>query len=431
LRDIALAVFILGLAPLALKRPWIGVLMYVWVSVMNVQYFGYSVAAYIPFAAIIAIVTMVGMVTTKEEVGLPLNATTWLLLLFPLWMCLTYAVALEHQADGYHRWKEVMKIFFFLLISASILKSRKHIDWLIWVIVISVGFYGVKGGLFTIASGGSYRVWGPPGNNAITDNNSISVALVMMIPLMFYLRTIVNSKWIQWGLWAAIGLSTMAILGTHSRGALLAVTAMIIFLWLKSDKKFLLGIFLVLAIPLAIGFMPAKWIERMKSIESYEQDGSAMGRINAWKMAINVANDRPLVGGGFELYTPRTFAKYSPNPLDVHAAHSIYFQMLGEHGYVGLGMFLLLGFIGWVNASRVIRKTRDHPEHKWAGDLSRMIQVSLVGYAVGGLFVNIGYWEIFYYLLIALVVMNDLVSPQEKGLVVRKTARPVHAFSSD
>jgi putative inorganic carbon (hco3(-)) transporter len=426
LRDIGIAAFIFGLLPFVLKRPWIGVLMYVWVSVMNVQHFGYSIAMAVPFALVIAAMTMVGMVTTKEQISLPINATTVLLIVFPLWMCVTYAFALEHQIEGYTRWKEVMKILFFIVVSASILKTRQHIHWLIWIIVISVGFYGVKGGIFTIASGGSYRVWGPPGNSSITDNNSISVALVMMIPLMFYLRSITPSKWIKLGLAASIGLSLMAILGSHSRGAFLAVLMMVLFLWLKSQKKFLLGILLVASVPLAIGFMPAKWTERMRSIEAYQQDGSAMGRINAWKMAINVANDRPLVGGGFELYTARTFAKYAPDALDIHAAHSIYFQMLGEHGYVGLLLFLSLGFVGWANGSRIIKLTQSDPEKKWAGDLARMIQVSLVGFAVGGLFVNIGYWEIHYYLVVALMVMRNLVQPQTKSIIQQR--RPQENF---
>ena len=64
-----------------------------------------------------------------------------------------------------------------------------------------------------------------------------------------------------------------------------------------------------------------------------------MGRINSWHMAFNVANDRPLVGGGFELYTPKTFARYAPNPEAIHSAHSVYFQILGEHGYVGFADF--------------------------------------------------------------------------------------------
>ena len=284
---------------------------------------------------------------------------------------------------------------------------------MIWVIAISIGFFGVKGGIFTILGGGSSRVYGPPGNTFISDNNSIAVAIVMVIPLMYFLRSLVSSKWLKLAILGAMGLSFMAVLGTQSRGALLAVSAMVAFLWLKSRNKFVLGILMVALIPIAIGFMPSNWTDRMKTIESYKQDGSAMGRINAWRMAINVANDRPLVGGGFELYTRRVFAKYAPDPLDVHAAHSIYFQILGEHGYVGLVFFIAIGFVGWLNASRIIRLSGSNAEHAWAGELARMIQVSLIGFAIGGLFVNIAYWENLYYEILAIMVVHNLMLHSE------------------
>ncbi len=411
MRDLLVTALIFGTLPFVFGRPWIGVMLYVLVSVMNIQHFGHTFALTLPFALIIAITTMIGMITTKDPIRLPINATTVLLFIFPVWMCLTYALALEHEPDGYRRWTEVMKIFFFTLIIAAIINTRKHVEWLLWIIVIAVGFYGVKGGIFTIASGGSYRVWGPPGNSSITDNNSIAVALVMMVPLMFYLRSNAKIAWVKWGVTGSIGLSVMAILGSHSRGALLAVSAMVMFLWLKSRNKFFLGILMVALIPLAVAFMPDEWTSRMKTIETYQEDDSAMGRINAWKMAINVAKDRPLIGGGFELYTPKTFARYAPNPLDIHSAHSIYFQMLGEHGYIGLLLFLALGIVGWINASRIIALSRSNPEHKWAEDIARMIQVSLIAYAVGGAFVNIGYWEILYFLLVLLVAVRNLVLP--------------------
>ena len=280
---------------------------------------------------------------------------------------------------------------------------------MIWVIAISIGFFGVKGGIFTILGGGSSRVYGPPGNTFISDNNSIAVAIVMVIPLMYFLRSLISSNWLKLAMLGAMGLSFMAVLGTQSRGALLAVSAMVAFLWLKSRNKFVLGILMVALIPIAIGFMPSNWTDRMKTIESYKQDSSAMGRINAWRMAINVANDRPLVGGGFELYTRRVFAKYAPDPLDVHAAHSIYFQILGEHGYVGLVFFIAIGFVGWLNASRIIRLSGSNAEHAWAGELARMIQVSLIGFAIGGLFVNIAYWENLYYEILAIMVVHNIL----------------------
>ena len=410
MRDIAITLFIFGMILIILKRPWIGVMMWLWISVMSAQRFAFGFAYSFPFAASVGVATMLGMLNSKDQVKLPINATAVLLFLFPLWMSVTSLFAFE-PAQAFNRWNSVMKIFIFLLVGASLINSRRHVDWMVWVIVFSVGFFGVKGGIFTILTGGANKVYGPPGDGFMSDNNAISAALVMTIPLMFYLRSIVASKLVKLALLGAAALSAMAVLGSQSRGAFLAVIAMLVFLWFKGKNKFISSIVLVLLVPVAIGFMPESWTSRMNTISTYEQDSSAMGRINAWTMAFNVANDRPLVGGGFELYSARTFAKYAPDPTDVHAAHSIYFQILGEHGYVGLALFLAIFIVGWFNASRILRMSRGKPDLLWAAHFASAIQVSLVGYAVGGMFINIGYWEIQYYEIVALMAVQGLLNP--------------------
>jgi len=158
----------------------------------------------------------------------------------------------------------------------------------------------------------------------------------------------------------------------------------------------------------AIGFMPDKWRDRMQTIETYRNDSSAMARINAWETAFHVARDRPF-GAGFELASPRVFARYAPDPSVPRAAHSIYFQMLGEHGFPGLALFLLLWLLVWLDASWIIRRARSRNELRWASDLARMIQVSLVGYFVGGAFLSLAYYDVPYNLLVAVVLTRLLL----------------------
>ena len=147
-----------------------------------------------------------------------------------------------------------------------------------------------------------------------------------------------------------------------------------------------------------------------------------MGRINAWTMAINLANDRPLVGGGFEVQSETVYARYAPDPSVVRSAHSIYFQLLGEHGYVGLALFLLLWILVWRDASWIITRSEKRMELRWASDLARMVQVSLVGYAVGGAFLNLAYYDLPYYILIALVLTRMLVEKEIKKMAQKEGA---------
>jgi len=279
---------------------------------------------------------------------------------------------------------------------------------LMWVLVGSVAFYAVKGGLFTLATGGEHRVWGPPGS-FIEENNSLALATIMVIPLLRYLQLQATNRWIRYALLAAMVLSGFSALGSQSRGALLAIAAMLAFLWLKSRAKAVTGLVLVLLVAVAIGFMPDKWEDRMHSIRSYDEDSSAMGRINAWGMAFNLAKARPLVGGGFEIYNPDTFARYAQNATDVHSAHSIYFQMLGEHGFVGLFLFVVLWLLVWRDASWIDRRARAREGWQWASDLARMVQVSLVGFAVGGAFLNLAYYDLPYNVLVAIVLARMLL----------------------
>jgi probable O-glycosylation ligase (exosortase A-associated) len=159
--------------------------------------------------------------------------------------------------------------------------------------------------------------------------------------------------------------------------------------------------------------MPDQWYSRINTVQTYEQDASAMGRINAWTMAFNLAKDRPL-GAGFESFQPYLFSLYAPNPGDVHDSHSIYFQMMGHHGFVGLALFLVLGLMTWRTASWIIRHARRVPEHRWASDLAAMVQVSLVGYASAGAFLGVAYFDL-YYALITVVVLTKMVLLSDKA----------------
>lgn len=411
MRDILVTLIVFGLLPSIFKKPYMGALMWVWISVMNPHTQGWGFATTFPFAAIIAAATTISLLFTKEPKSLPLTPVIWTFIFFVVWMNVTTIFAI-YPDDIYDQWNKVMKIMLMTLVTLMLIKTQKHIQSFIWVIAFSLGYYGVKGGVFTVFSGGVDMVLGPEGT-FIGGNNEIALALIMAIPLMHYLQTITQNVWVRHGLTAAMLLSALAALGSYSRGALLAIAAMGLFLWLKSQHKVRIGLLLLLAVPPALAFMPDKWTERMDTINEYEEDLSVQGRFNAWWMAYNLAKDRP-IGGGFEVITPELFYRYAPNPEDLHAAHSIYFQALGEHGFPGLGLYLILGFLTWRTGSWIIRNTAKREEYRWALNLATMIQVSLVGFAVGGTFLSLLYFDVPYYLMGAMVATRVLVERELK-----------------
>ena len=411
MRDILVTVIVFALLPRIFKRPYIGVMMWVWISVMNPHTQGWGFATSFPFAAIIAGVTIISLLMSKEPKNLPLTGVTWALIAFVLWMNVTTVTAL-YPEESFMQWNKVMKIMLMNFVVFMLVKTREHVHMLVCVIIVSLGYYGVKGGIFTILTGGSDLVWGPEGT-FIGGNNEIALALIMTIPLMHYLQLVTTDKRLRYALTAAMLLCAVAALGSYSRGALLAITAMGGFLWLKSQQKLRIALLVTVAMMPAVAFMPEKWSERMDTINSYEEDGSVLGRFNAWWMAYNLAKDRA-TGGGFEVITPELFLAYAPHPEDIHAAHSIYFQALGEHGFVGLGLYLLLGWLTWRTGSWIIRNTAKQKELYWAFALARMVQVSLIGFAVGGTFLSLLYFDVPYYLIAAMVVTRILVEKELK-----------------
>ena len=145
-----------------------------------------------------------------------------------------------------------------------------------------------------------------------------------------------------------------------------------------------------------------------------------MGRINAWTVAVNVANDR-ITGGGFSLWKASVFEVYAPNPDDVHDAHSIYFEVLGELGYLGLLLFLLILYNIWFGAKRNIKcANKQGSEWLWVAQLNSMLQVSLIAYMSGGAFLGLAYWDLPYHILALVICCNKYLIYEQK-LVYKPT----------
>ena len=411
MRDALLIAIVGAWALVALVRPWIGVLGWTLISIMNPHRYSWA-ASTLPVAAAIAIATLIGLLVTRDRRATPFSPPTLALIAFMAWICVTFPFSFS-IANSMDMWDKVIKIDFMIIIATIALTARTHVMALTWVLVGSIGFYGLKGGIFTILHGGVYRVWGPP-ESFIEGNNELALALVMTIPLMRFLQLQARSRLVSYGLIALMLLSAIAALGTQSRGALLALLAMAVMLFLRGSgtgSRVSLGITLIVAGIALVAFMPSTWDDRMSTIVNYEKDSSALGRINAWWMAWRVASNH-LFGGGFAIYDPATFARYAPDPQDIHAAHSIYFQVLGEHGFIGLALFLLVFYLVWRSAGWLRRNATRAPDGAWAAHLGGLCQVSLVGYATGGAFLSLAYFDLPYNLLVLVVVARRLIAQQ-------------------
>lgn len=411
----SLLIFFLLLAPLPaiLIKPHLGVLIWAWVSYMNPHRLTYGPAFDFSFLDIIAPVTLVGLFFSSERRAVPNHPITWLIVIFAIFCTITTFTSLYPEM-AWDKWEQFMKTLLFTFITVILISTPRRLHALLLVIVVSLGYFAVKGGIFTLFQGGTSIVWGPQGS-FIEDNNALALALVMYVPILTYFFTRYKERWIRWSIGIAIVVSLLAILGSQSRGALLAVITMVTFLTLKSRHR-MVGLAAIAVVSVgALVFMPAKWQDRMETIGDFRDDPSAMGRITMWRFATQVARDHPLGGGFSVFYSPQERSMLLPADARGYNAHSIYFETLGEHGYFGLFLYLLLGATAYFTASGTIQICRKASPGHWAEDLSRMLQVSLVGFAVAGGFLNLGTFDLYYHIL-ALILITRKIAERELEL---------------
>ena len=408
MRDLVIVAIVAWGCLHAIRRPWIGLLVWIWLSMMNPHRYAYGFAFTAPLAQVTAIAVFIGLLVGKDRISQPLRGApaVWFLLL-TVWETLSWALGWDPSGDT-AQWLKVIKVNVMVFMALLLLHTRYQIMAATAVLAGSLALLGIKGGIHTLMTGGGGRVWGPPGT-FIGDNNEFALALVMTIPILRFLQMQMTGAWQRHAMTAVMVLCALSALGSQSRGALLAIGAMTLWLWWRGQRKLQLGlVLLVLGVGLVI-FMPESWTDRMSTINQYQEDRSAMGRISAWWNAWNLAKDYPF-GVGFNAARPELFARYSPYPDMVHAAHSIYFQVLGNHGYVGLLIFLALWVSTWRTAGRLIKLGSKDPDLAWLKDFGGMLQVSYIAFLVGGAFLSLVYFDFPYYLMALAVVAHQWAS---------------------
>ena len=423
MRDILLTIAIVGLLPLCVYRPWLGVVTWSWFGLMNPHRLTWDFAYTLPFGQWIAIATLFGFFIHVIRNGLPSGAlkSAQLRLLLLLWILFTVSTVFALQPeDAWMAWEQITKILLMTFLSVCLIDDKEKLRYLLLVIAFSVGFFGFKGGIFAALTGGQYRVWGPEGS-FIEDNNALALALNMTLPVIYYLAATESRRWLRNLLYITFGLSIISVLFTYSRGGVvgLAVVLGLIFLSTRLRWKIVVAFVVILAIPIVMTLPPERWMDRMSTLQNYEQDGSAMSRLEGWKAASRLAMDHPLTGGGFgALNDYDTFIKYNPGVLEqaqrvggVHASgiHSIYFEVLAENGIPALVVFLSLCGFTILSSRRLIKKGSRSSSPELAIAYGRMLLTSIIAYLVCGTFLEFVSFDLFYQIIAITCITSRLL----------------------
>ncbi|HEX6006224.1 MAG TPA: putative O-glycosylation ligase, exosortase A system-associated [Burkholderiales bacterium] len=399
MRDYLLTFVVFSLVPLCLLRPWLGFLTWYWLGLMNPHRLTWNFAYSMPFAAWIGGATLVGMAFARDRKPILWTRETVLMIL--LFAYFTFTTLFAWAPD--HAWPElekVGKIFLMTILMTSMIYGRDRITAMLYTIAFSIGFYGLKGLIFVVSTGGGGQVKGPEGS-FIDGNTFIGLALNMVMPLVLVLAREEKRRWLKLLLYTIFASSIVSVIFTTSRGAYLGLGAIIPLMFLRARSKWL-G--LMLLVPALVGaqFLPDRIFHRAELIENYQQESSANQRLQSWTVAWNVALDYPITGAGFEFeYTPDTerWLSYGNRKYDwaiktSTAAHSIYFQILGQHGFIAFGMFVTLLFGSLLRLQRIRKAAAASGDRAWIAPYATALQIALVGYMVSGAFLSSAYFDL-------------------------------------
>lgn len=423
MRDPMMLFAMMALVPLAFTNGFNAYLLWGWTAMLSPSFylFGFmqGLRYNLIFAAIALGLWMLGKLDIKGKVTS--NVTTVLLITFTVQVTLSALFAYDGNPGNWITYDFFIKSVIFAILMPVFVTTRLRLHALVLVICLALGFHGVVEGGKMLVSGGAHKVRGIP-TTMMSDNNHFAVGMCMVLPMLVYLGLHLKRRLARLSAFFALALTVLAVISTNSRGGFLCMALLAIWYALTSRRKVLASFLIILLAVLAIQFAPETWFSRMDTIQTAEQDTSFMGRVIAWKISTAVALANPIFGAGLHglqsapvwhefMYRIDflSFIQTPPPEFYPRAAHSIYFEIMGDLGIVGLALYLSLIINAFLTARHIRRMVAKRTDLIWARDLSDALKLALVAYCVGGAGVSLGYFDLFYVLLMLLEILRQLV----------------------
>lgn len=401
MRDILVFAFVMLSLPSCFQRPFYGLLVFSWLAYMRPQDLCWGFARTMRLSFLVAFAMVAGwwaLERGRRAFARWHDFRSQAMLLLGLLIAISYAFAQIQDQYTNTYFFEFIKILAIALFTSGQVDSKLRFKILAWTIAGCLAFFGIKGGVFGILTGGGSQIIRGPGG-MMEDNNDFALALTMNIPLLWYLGMAERDRpLIGKATKVAILLTVVTIVMTHSRGAFLALTATALWIAWRSGK--IVRAFAVLAF-LGILFpfvAPADVLERLSSIGDM-QESSAAARIRSWGTAFNMIEDNPVWGVGMRNFQPR-YREYSDYPIgegQTYVAHNSYLQIWAEGGTLAFIVYLALLASVFIACRRLYRIGRSRLDLQWAADYSRMMEATTVGFMVGAFFLNRGHFDLIYH----------------------------------
>ncbi|MBT3067047.1 putative O-glycosylation ligase, exosortase A system-associated [Rhodoferax sp. U11-2br] len=423
MRDLMVGVAMLALIWLAFANGFIAFLIWGWAGLISIQSYTYGFISTIPLVQLFAITTLLMVFFKKdaEQVGWKKNATLILFLLLAFQSILSAIFAYDGVSRNWELCTNLLKTLLYCALMPMLLTNRLRIHAFVVMVVLGVTFHGMVDGLKFLSSAGGHLARGIV---KYGDNNHYALILAMVMPLALYLYLYTEKRLVKNFFLSVLTLNILAVIATQSRGGLVCLIALAAWTIYHSKRKFLGTMALALCTLMILQLAPDSWGERMSTINTAEQDNSFMTRVAAWKKSSAIALENPLLGGGFHAVQAPNLADQfnqkqglfgfidTPNPYNF-AAHSIYFETMGDMGFIGFSLLLMSFF----NAFFIYKKIKadasnTNADVQWAADLASLTMASIFVFAIGGALLSAAYFELPYILFMLMQVVKIEVNRQ-------------------
>lgn len=404
-------------------RPFLFVLAYAYIDIVMPQKISWGPLQSMSISLVAFILTAVTWAMRDDKAGIRFSARQWLMLILLLYCGMTTLTA-DFPDEAAAKWSWVWKALVFAMFLPMTLRTRLRIEALALIMVVGVSVITIDGGLKTLTGGGGYgelRLL-VNDNTGLYEGSIISTVAICVIPLALWLArfgTVFRPGWLVWLYALGIGFSAMLMpIGTQARTGLICVGVLAVLMLRSTRRRLTYLTLMALAGTIALPLLPASFVERMSTIQNHQSDQSASTRVAVWQWTIEFARAHPF-GGGFDAFRQDRVSydkvitqKLADNSTQItterveeraRAYHSSYFEMLGEQGYPGIALWLLLHILGVVQMELLHRRFRKAPPEglEWVGPLADALQQAQIVYLVGGSFVGIAF-QPFCYMLVGL-----------------------------
>ncbi|NQZ46755.1 MAG: O-antigen ligase family protein [Erythrobacter sp.] len=410
--DLILLAFIGYILVLGIKRPFLWVLLYIYIDILAPQRIGYGIITSLPVSLIAFAAAFGGWLALDRKKGARFSLRQGLIALLMVYCWWTTGHA-DFPVEAGTKWDWVWKAMLFAIFLPLTLTTRLRIEAAVLTMLLAMSVIIIGAGIKVVFGGGGYgtRLLIVDDNFGIYESSVLACMSIAIIPLIFWFTRhgqIFPPDWRVKLFGAGFILAcTLIPVGTEARTGLVcfAVLLMLTF-WHMKHKAVFAGLG-AMALVAAVPFLPASFTDRMGTITNFEQDQSASTRVAVWSWTLDYVHDKPF-GGGFDAYRGNSFkyrmrveeqvgtstvVRYADVVDEARAYHSAIFEVLGEQGYPGLIIWSLLQLSGLWSMARIHRhwKNREGPGNQWQAPMALALGQAQIIYLVGALFTGIAY----------------------------------------